>query len=185
MTSSAATQGDPIGMDNVVVRSIPAPTEAEARDVAGPMLDAFRAAGWELREALWIPGDRRPGLGESLILSPESQLLLESEGVLRLSFAHTDPMAIAPSTEAATRVPDTFEAIGGVRYRRLVPRWGLGLLAAAIGLIVVLAFASSMPGSPFGPAPTPDGGICPVGWIPGMDIVDGVPVENGTCQRVP
>ena len=172
-------------MDNVVVRSIAAPTEAEARSMAGPMLDAFRAAGWELREQLWIPGDRRPGLGESLLLSPESQLLLEDEGVLRLSFANPDALAVAPSAEAAAREPDAFEAIGGVRYRRLVPRWGLSLVFGVIALVLFVAFASSMPNSPFGPAPTPDGGTCPFGWISGKTIVNGVPVDDGTCHRFP
>ncbi|HEY4228063.1 MAG TPA: hypothetical protein VGM49_06975 [Candidatus Limnocylindrales bacterium] len=64
-------------MGNVVVRDIEAPTEAEAGAMAMPVLDAFRAAGWELREKLWIPADWRPGLGESLVLSPESQFLLD------------------------------------------------------------------------------------------------------------
>jgi hypothetical protein len=174
-------------MENVVVRTVAAPTEAEARALAIPVLDSFRAAGWELRESLWIPGDHRPGLGESLLLSPESQLLLEGEGILRLAFANADPHAVAPAVVTAIREPDAFEAIGGVRYRRLVPRWGLGLVIGIIGLVLVLAVASGMPGGGlFGGAPKPNGGICPIGWVPGMTVDgSGSLVPDGTCQRVP
>jgi hypothetical protein len=153
--------------------------------MAAPLFAAFRAAGWEVRDDLWVPGDRRPGLGESLLLSPESELLLEADGTLRLSFANPDSDAVAPSAEPVVRHPDTFEAIGGVRYRRLVPRWALGLIIGIIGLVLVIAFASTMPNNPFGPAPTPDGGICPVGWVPGMQESGGALVPDGTCVRMP
>jgi len=172
-------------VDNVVVRNIEAPTEAEAGKLALPVLDAFRAAGWELREQLLIPADRRPGLGESLLLSPESQLLLDGEGTLRLSFFNAGPLAVAPSAQPAKREPDVFEEIGGVRYRRLVPRWALGAVFAVIGLVLILSIASGMPNSPFAAAPTPDGGVCPLGWVPGMHIDDGGGiVPDGTCQRL-
>ncbi len=172
-------------MDNVVVRSVQAPSEQEARSMAMPMLAAFRSAGWILREAPWIPGERRPSLGESLILSPQSQLLLEGDGALRLSFAHPDPFAVAPLAEAAQRVPDTFEAIGGVRYRRLVPRWAFGIAVLLIGLLLVLVMASSMGGGLGGSQPTPADGMCPVGWVPGMKVNDaGELVPDGTCQQL-
>jgi hypothetical protein len=171
-------------VDNTVVRTTTAPTEAEARTEAEPILDAFRAAGWELREALWIPGDRRPGLGESLLLSPASQLLLESDGTLRLTFANADAFAVVPDAVPAARPVDTFEEIGGVRYRRLVPRYAISIAVAIIGLIVFIAFASSIPNGPFAARPTPDGGICPVGWVPGMKIdSDGGLTPDGTCQQ--
>jgi len=171
-------------VDNTVVRTVTAPTEAEARTEAAPILDAFRGAGWELREALWVPGDRRPGLGESLLLSPESQLLLESNGTLQLTFANADQLAVAPATVAAARPIDTFEEIGGVRYRRLVPRYAIGIVVAIVGLIVFISFASSIPNGPFSARPTPDGGICPVGWVPGMKIdSDGGLSPDGTCQQ--
>jgi hypothetical protein len=173
-------------MDTTVIRDVKAPTEAEARTMAAPILDAFLRAGWELREQLWIPGDRRPGLGESLLLNPEDELLLEGEGTLHLMFANADPAAVAPATGPAVRVPDTFESIGGVRYRRLVPRWGLGIIVAIIGLIVVLSVASGMQNGPFAARPTPEGGVCPFGWIPGMRMGPGnVLVPDGTCQRMP
>ena len=171
-------------MENIVVRSVVAPSEAEARTMAAPILDGFRSAGWELREALWVPGDRRPGLGESLILSQESQLLLEGEGTLRLSFANLDPLAVAPSVTGAAREPDTFESIGGVRYRRLVPRWTIGIIVSIIGLLFFLAMVSSMPNNPFG-NPVPVNGICPPGSAPGMKV-DGAGnlTPDGTCQRM-
>jgi hypothetical protein len=172
-------------MEQVVVRTVSAPTETEARAAAAPVIEAFQFAGWELREQLWVPGDRRPGLGESLLLSPASQLLLEEPGVLRLAFANADPLAVAPATNAAMREPDAFESIAGLRYRRLVPRWGLSILVGVIGLLLFLAVASTMPNSPFAAAPTPDGGICPLGWIPGKDIVNGVIVDDGSCVRLP
>jgi hypothetical protein len=173
-------------MENVVSRSVEAPSEAEARAMAEPILDAFRAAGWELREALWVPGDRRPGLGESLLLSPESQLLLEGEGTFRLSFFNPDPLAVAPATVPETRQPDAFEDIGGVRYRRLVPRWGISLVVGIIGLILFLTFASGMSNGPFAQAPTPENGTCPIGWISGMKLDDsGAIVPDGTCVRMP
>ena len=173
-------------MDNTGIRDVRAPTEAEARKMAAPILDAFMTAGWELREQLWIPGDRRPGLGESLLLNPEDELLLEGEGTLHLMFANADPQAVAPATPPAPRVPDTFESIGGVRYRRLVPRWGLGIVVAIIGLILFLSFASGMSNNPFAARPTPDGGVCPLGWIPGVKSGPGnVLVPDGTCQRLP
>ena len=173
-------------MENTVVRTVEAPSEAEARSMASPILDAFRGAGWELREALWVPGDRRPGLGESLLLSPESQLLLEGEGTLQLTFFNADPLAVAPSAAPAIRRPDAFEDIGGVRYRRLVPRWGISIVIGIIGLILFLTFASGMQNGPFSSAPKPDGGVCPIGYIPGMKADDaGNPVPDGTCQRFP
>jgi hypothetical protein len=173
-------------VDNVVVRDIEAPTEAEASAMATPVLDAFRAAGWELRERLWIPADRRPGLGESLLLSPESQLLLEGEGKLRLSFFSADALAVAPAAPPATREPDVFEELGGVRYRRLVPRWALGAVIGVVGLLLFFSVAAGIPNGPFSAAPTPDGGICPIGWVPGMKVGSGDSlVPDGTCQRLP
>jgi hypothetical protein len=172
-------------MENMVTRLVSAPSESEARAMAAPVLDAFRGAGWELREALWIPGDRRPGLGESLLLSPEDQLLLEGDGTLRLSFVHPDPLAVAPTATPAARDIDVFEEIGGVRYRRLVPRFAIGIVVAIVGLILVISIAASMPNGPFAAAPTPDGGICPVGWVPGMQFgAQGTLVPDGTCQRL-
>jgi hypothetical protein len=172
-------------VDNVVVRNIEAPTETEASTIAQAVLDAFRAAGWELRERLWIPADRRPGLGESLLLSPDSQLLLEGDGTLRLTFYNPDPLAVAPTATPAAREPDVFEHLGGVRYRRLVPRWALGAVLGVIGLIFVMSVASGMPNGPFAAAPTPDGGNCPLGWVPGMRVATGGGLEpDGTCQRV-
>jgi hypothetical protein len=172
-------------LDNVVVRDVEAPTEAEAAAMALPILNAFHEAGWELRERLWIPADRRPGLGESLWLSPESQLLLEGEGTLRLTFLNADPLAVAPTATPAAREPDVFEDLGGVRYRRLVPRWAIGAVIGVIGLILFFAVASGMPNSPFAAAPTPDGGVCPLGWVPGMARESGGSlVPDGTCERI-
>lgn len=173
-------------MDNVVVRTVSAPSEDEARTMATPILDAFRAAGWELRESFWVPGDRRPSLGESLLLSPESQLLLEGAGTLRLSFAHPDPFAVAPSVEVEDRQPDLFEEIGGVRYRRLVPRWAIGIVVGVVAILIILTMASQTGDGLLGGVPMPDDGICPVGWVPGMQLDDGGnPVPDGTCEQFP
>ena len=172
-------------MDNTVMRTVSAPTEAEARAAAGPVLDAFRAAGWELLEALWVPGDRRPDLGESLVLSSADQLLLDADGALQLSFSNPDPLAVAPSVVAAPRELDTSEAIGGVRYRRLVPRFAIGIVVAIAGLILFFAIASSMSIGPFAATPTPVDGICPLGWLPGMQIdSSGGLAPDGTCQQL-
>ena len=174
-------------MDNVVTRDVGAPTEAEARAMAAPVVDAFTRSGWVVREELWIPGDRRPGLGESLLLSPQSELLLEGNGTLHLVFANADAQAVPPPVDPAPRTPDWAEEIGGVRYRRLVPRWAIGAIVAMIGLLVVFSIASNMPNSPFSPVPTPDAdGLCPFGWIAGPQITsDGVPLPVTTCQRLP
>lgn len=152
---------------------------------ATPILDTFRAAGWELREALWVPGDRRPGLGESLLLSPESQLLLEGNGTLRLTFANSDALAVAPAAAAAARPIGAFEEIGGVRYRRLVPRYAIALVVLIVGLILLVAIGSSMPNGPFAARPTPEDGICPIGWVLGMKLdSDGGLTPDGTCQQL-
>jgi hypothetical protein len=173
-------------MENTVVRDVRAPTEGEARTMATPILDAFRAAGWELRNALWVPGDRRPDLAESFLLSPESQNLLEGEGTLELTFSHEDPLAEAPAAAAAVRKPDAFEDIGGVRYRRLVPRWGIGIVVGIIGLLIVMSIASGMRNNPFAAAPSPDGGMCPLGWVQGVKMDDSHNlVPDGTCVRFP
>jgi hypothetical protein len=173
-------------MENTVVRDVQAPSEAEARTMAAPILDAFRAAGWELRHVVWVPGDRRPDLAESIFLSPESQNLLEGEGTLELTFSNPEPLAVPPSVAPAIRQPDAFEDIGGVRYRRLVPQWGIGILVAIIGLVIFMSVASGMRNNPFGAAPTPDGGICPLGWAPAMKMDESQNlVPDGTCVRFP
>lgn len=77
-----------------------------------------------------------------------------------------------------------FEEIGGVRYRRLVPRWALGAVFGVVALLLFFAIASGIPNGPFSAAPKPDGGICPIGWIPGMRVATGGDLEpDGTCQR--
>lgn len=143
-----------------VLRSVMAPTEEEASLMAAPMLDAFRDAGWRLAERTWIPGDRRVGLGESLLLDASLENMLEADGTLRFTFDHPDPAAVAPAAAPAAREPDLFEQIGGVRYRRVVPRVGLSWAISGVALIVFLLFlvfvflpqwnAMSRPGFGFG-----------------------------------
>jgi hypothetical protein len=167
------------------VRTVAAPTEAEATTLAAPLIAAFVAGGWAVVDRFWVPGDRRPGLGESLLLSPASENLLDADGMLRITFATTRAGAIAPTATALSRQPDVFEALGGVRYRRLVPRWILGAIVFVIGLIVILAISGGMNGGAglFG-VPAPEDGICPVGWV-AVQQEDGQ--GNPTyleCQRV-
>ena len=64
-----------------------------------------------------------------------------------------------------------------------MPRYAIGIVLAIVGLILVISIGSSMPNGPFAARPTPDGGLCPVGWIPGMKIdSDGGLTPDGTCQ---
>jgi hypothetical protein len=133
-----------LGAQRRAVRNIAAPTEAEARQMAAPVLVAFQDAGWSPEDDLWIPPDRRVGLGESLLLDAEDRTLLEAEGHLRLTFTCLDPGAVEPAVEPAVRTPDVFEEIGGVRYRRLVPRYAIGLVVFVIGALVMLSIWGSM-----------------------------------------
>lgn len=173
-------------MSNRAIRSVRAPTEAEARSLSASVIAAFEAAGWALREALWVPADRRPSLGESILLDTDSQVLLDALGTFRLEFEHPDAAAIPPAVTTPERAPDAFESLGGVRYRRLVPRWGLGLVVLLVGLLVLFGLGSTMPGGGlFGAAPTPVNGLCPVGWVLGLQIDDdGALVPDGTCARL-
>ena len=122
------------------VRTVMAPTETEARFMIDPVREAFIRAGWRLMEDAWIPGDRRVGLGESLLLGADMENLLEADGTLRLSFRHPDPTAVPPRVDPLIRQPDPFEQLGGVRYRRIVPRIGLRLILSGIAFLVFLVF---------------------------------------------
>jgi hypothetical protein len=145
------------------LRSFEAPTRPEADALAAPTISAFEAAGWTVDDQLWIPGDRRPSIGESLVLSAASEALLEANGTLRITFGNTDANAALPAVVPTTRHPDEWEALAGTRYRRLAPRWIAASILAVIGLLIVLSFARS-----FGLAsPTPDAnGYCPFGYLP-------------------
>ena len=142
-----------------------APTRAEAEALAAATLDAFLAAGWRVDERLWIPGDRRPSLVESLVLSPESENLLDADGTLRITFGNDTSDAAVPDVTAAARQRDEFESLAGTRYRRLAPRWILGGVGALLGLLVISSMMSSAPDTA---TPTPDAyGACPIGWALG------------------
>ena len=162
-------------------RSFVAPTEAEAEALAASTIQAFEAAGWRLEDRLWIPGDRRPSLVESLVLSPASENLLDADGTLRLTFGNDAADAALPDVAPAVRRPDEFEAIAGTRYRRLAPRWILGGIAALIALLIVMSMFSRFPG--FG-NPMPDAnGVCPLGFAPTYAIVNGETTSIG-CARL-
>ncbi|HYO42009.1 MAG TPA: hypothetical protein VES19_02315 [Candidatus Limnocylindrales bacterium] len=158
-----------------VVRTFDAPTRGEAEVMAAPVIDAFRDARWTEQERLWIPGDRRVGLGESLLLDADDQALLEANGTLRIAWITEDDSALEPGIVAAPRVPDRWEELGGTRYRRVVPRWIIGLAIFAIGAVVLLTWWSSM---------TPRTGGGPV-VIPGdLPSFSGFPpAADGTCQE--
>lgn len=185
------------------VRHFEAPTEREADDLSRSTFEAFEAAGWRLEERLWIPGDRRPSLGESVLLSADSENLLEASGTLRLTFVSTDVNAVAPEVVAPVRVPDAWEQMGGVRYRRLAPRWAISAVVAVIALLLFAMIASSMSsgmpggmpgfGGGVGPLRTPPAGVglpqdvsgyCPIGYAPNFFWGDGQPTQV-TCQRFP
>jgi hypothetical protein len=78
------------------------------------------------------------------------------------------------------------EGLGGIRARRLVSRCTLCAVIVIVGLVALFSIVSAMPNGPFAAAPTPDGGMCPVGWMRGLNVnTDDLPVPDGTCQRVP
>jgi hypothetical protein len=164
----------------LVVRTVQAPTETEARTMAAPVLAAFRRDGWQLEEDLWIPGDRRVSLGESLVLGAEDENLLESMGTLRLGFLHADPTAPAPEVEPSPRVPDAWEQIGGVRYRRMVPRWIIG----AIGFVIVLIIIITVMMPRFQEASRGMGRFPDRVDIPGVGEVSCDPA-TGVCYEIP
>jgi hypothetical protein len=84
------------------------------------------------------------------------------------------------------RSRDEFESLGGVRYRRLVPRWALGSVLALVGFILIMLTVGSGGGGFFAAEPTPNGGLCPIGYVTGMMVgPSGEPVPDGTCQRLP
>lgn len=147
------------------VRTFSAPTRAEAEALARLTIDAFAGAGWRVDEQLWIPGDRRPSLTESLLLSTASENLLDADGTLRITFVSDAADAVAPEVSAPVRTVDEFESLAGTRYRRLAPRWILGGIVAIVGLIWILSMAGGLSGSA---APTPDAnGMCPLGFALG------------------
>ena len=129
--------------DRRAVRTFDAPTRAEAEQMAAPVLAAFAAAGWVEQERLWIPGDRRVGLGESLLIDHEAQNLLEAEGTLRIAWTTASASAAEPATAAAPRRTDLWESMGGVRYRRLVPQWIIGAIVLVVGAILMLSWFSA------------------------------------------
>lgn len=162
-------------------RSFIAPTEAEAEALARPTIEAFATAGWRLEDRLWVPGDRRPSLAESLVLSPESENLLEADGTLRLTFGNDAADAALPDLAPAARRPDEFEALGGTRYRRLVPRWILSGVVLLIGLLIVFSILGSAPG--FGD-PRPDAnGLCPLGYAPSYRVTNDTTTAI-SCTRI-
>ena len=149
--------------------------------MASATIDAFTAAGWRVDERLWIPGDRRPSLVESLVLSPESENLLDADGTLRITFANDASDAAVPDVAAPLRPRDEFESLAGTRYRRLAPRWIVGGIVAVVGLFIMLSIISSMPGFA---TPTPDAnGACPLGWAPGWTETNGV-ITSRYCTRL-
>jgi hypothetical protein len=160
-----------------VVRTFDAPTRAEAEAMAVPVIAAFAAAGWTEQERLWIPGDRRVGLGESLLLNEEDQVLLEANGTLRIAWIAEDEALPEPAVAAAPRVPDRWEEIGGTRYRRVVPRWIIGAVLFVIAAGFMLAWWNSMRasmGGPIGPGGVPLEPPSFSGFPPGPD---------GTCPE--
>ena len=161
-----------------VIRTVSAPTRAEAEDAAEPIRQAFWAARWTEQEAIWIPGDRRVGLGESLLIDAEDQNLLEANGTLRIAFITDDPDAPEPTPAPAAREPDAWEQIGGVRYRRLVPRYAIGIVVFVIGAIVIASMWANRPKTPgFGYPDTPP-------TIYGHDAAADGTCEDGTYREV-
>jgi hypothetical protein len=171
-----------------VVKTFDAPTRREAEVMAAPVIAAFAEARWTEQERLWIPGDRRVGLGESLLLDSEDQVLLEADGTLRIAWITEDDSVLEPAIAAAPRVPDRWEELGGTRYRRVVPRWIIGVAVFAIGAVVMLAWWGSMTASMGGPMggglgvgpndpptfmgyPAAADGTCPEGQ--GLEVEDG------------
>ena len=163
------------------IRTVTAPTRAEAETAAAPVRAAFASAGWTEQEAIWIPGDRRVGLGESLLIDAEQQILLEADGTLRIAFVTDAPGAVEPEVAAAAREPDTWEEIGGTRYRRLVPRYAIGIVVFLVGLLVIGALWAGRPtaGPPVAPGvpgdisiqgwPAAADGTCPAGTYPEVE----------------
>lgn len=163
------------------VRTFVAPTRAEAEALAASAVDAFLAAGWRIDERLWIPGDRRPSLAESVLLSTESENLLDADGALRITFANDVSDAAVPAVSVAVRQRDEFESLAGTRYRRLAPRWIVSGIVAIVGLFIMLSIVGSLPGFA---TPTPDAnGICPLGWAPGWTESDGT-ITSRFCTRI-
>ena len=158
-----------------VVRTFDAPTRSEADVMAAPVIAAFDDAGWTEQERLWIPGDRRVGLGESLLLDHQNQVLLEADGSLRVAWITEDDAALEPAIAAAMRVPDRWEDLGGTRYRRIVPRWIIGVVVFAIGAVVLLAWWSSMR------IPSPGGMVIAPGELPSFSGFP--PKADGTCPQ--
>jgi hypothetical protein len=156
-----------------VVRTFDAPTRSEAEVMAAPVIAAFGDAGWTEQERLWIPGDRRVGLGESLLLDHQDQVLLEADGTLRIAWITEDTAVLEPAIAVAPRVPDRWEELGGTRYRRVVPRWIIGLVVFAIGAVVLLGWWSSMRSSMGG------GVVVGPGNIPSFSGF--APNADGTC----
>ncbi len=158
-----------------VVRTFDAPTRSEAEVMAAPVIAAFGDAGWAEQERLWIPGDRRVGLGESLLLGHQNQVLLEADGTLRVAWITEDDFALEPAIAAAARVPDRWEDLGGTRYRRVVPRWIIGVIVFAIGAVVLMAWWSSMR------IPTAGDMVVTPGELPSFS---GFPAKaDGTCPH--
>jgi hypothetical protein len=164
------------------IRSFVAPTEAEATALARPTVDAFTGAGWRVDDRLWIPGDRRPSLAESLILSPASENLLDADGTLRITFGTDAIDAVVPEVASPTRTPDEFETLAGTRYRRLAPRWIISGVAAIVALLLMFAILGNVPGFAT-PTPDPDG-VCPLGWGVGWTTDAGGTITSRFCTRL-
>ena len=164
-----------------MTRSFVAPTQAEAEALARPTIEAYTAAGWRLEDRLWVPGDRRPSLVESLVLSPESENLLDADGTLRLTFGNDAADAPVPELPPTSRLPDEFESLAGTRYRRLAPRWIISGVVFLIGLLIVFSMLGGAPG--FGD-PQPDAnGVCPLGYAPSYSIYNGTTTAI-SCTRI-
>ncbi|TAL10203.1 MAG: hypothetical protein EPO00_04860 [Chloroflexota bacterium] len=164
------------------VRTFSAPTRAEAEALARTTINAFVAAGWRSDEQLWIPGDRRPSLTESLLLSTASENLLDADGTLRITFVSDAADAVPPEVSTPVRAVDEFESLAGTRYRRLAARWIVDGVAAIIGLIWILSMAGSLPGFA---TPTPDAnGMCPLGFGPGWVEDANGNVTSTFCSRL-
>ena len=160
------------------VRTVRAPTETEARLMMEPIREAFAQDGWRIVDELWIPGDRRVGLGESLLFDADHENLLEADGTLRLVFLSPTAGHAAPSVNAAPREPDVFEQIGGVRYRRVVPRIAIQLVIGAIVIVIGLAMWSQMSRSGAG-------GRGSLIDFPDTQVIDGRTYhcdDNGVCS---